>query len=230
MISLRSTSEPAPCAPSSSTRVVEALAGLAQLFEPEVNVVVVARPPRSALERAAEGLRAGSWSSLSVVLEAPHDEASRTRPIPSVRGVLPPGIDPAPLEEELWGLAEVLADLTGAGAVGLRLARLDRAMCPRFHVDHVAVRCVATYSGPSTEWLDHHAVNRAVLGHLSGGRADEVSGLILPGAAPRTAPAGAAVFLKGERWPGNDGRGAVHRSPAVPAGQARLVATLDPLD
>lgn len=38
---------------------------------------------------------------------------------------------------------------------GLRLTVLDRAMCPRFHVDRVPCRLVTTYLGAATEWLPH---------------------------------------------------------------------------
>ncbi|HCA23462.1 MAG TPA: hypothetical protein DEP32_04780 [Pseudomonas sp.] len=35
-------------------------------------------------------------------------------------------------------------------------------------------------------------------------------------------------FLKGSGWVGNEDRGIVHRSPAVVAGQKRLMLTIDP--
>jgi hypothetical protein len=34
-------------------------------------------------------------------------------------------------------------------------------------------------------------------------------------------------LLKGERWQGNEGRGLVHRSPPLVAGERRLLLTLD---
>lgn len=41
---------------------------------------------------------------------------------------------------------------------------------------------------------------------------------------------GEVALMKGERWQGNEGRGLVHRSPALSAGQRRLILTLDWLD
>ncbi len=38
---------------------------------------------------------------------------------------------------------------------------------------------------------------------------------------------GDIVLLKGEGWYGNEGLGAVHRSPAVKQGEKRVVLTMD---
>ena len=38
---------------------------------------------------------------------------------------------------------------------------------------------------------------------------------------------GHVALVKGERWVGNEGRGLIHRSPALPAGERRLLLTLD---
>ncbi|TVP91991.1 MAG: DUF1826 domain-containing protein, partial [Pseudomonadaceae bacterium] len=50
-------------------------------------------------------------------------------------------------------LVAMYACLVDAECVGLRLRVLDRAMCPRWHVDKVGIRLVTTYHGPGTEWL-----------------------------------------------------------------------------
>ncbi len=52
----------------------------------------------------------------------------------------------------------------GARRVGLRLRVLDKAMCPRFHVDHVPVRLITTYAGVGSEWLAEGAMDRRQLG------------------------------------------------------------------
>ena len=41
-------------------------------------------------------------------------------------------------------LVSAFACLLGAKRIGLRLRVLDKAMCPRFHVDHVPVRLITT--------------------------------------------------------------------------------------
>ena len=49
-------------------------------------------------------------------------------------------------------LVKAFAYLLNARRVGVRLRLLDKAMCPRFHVDHVPLRLVTTYSGPGSLW------------------------------------------------------------------------------
>ncbi|MEG3766982.1 DUF1826 domain-containing protein [Alteromonas sp. 14N.309.X.WAT.G.H12] len=36
---------------------------------------------------------------------------------------------------------------------GLRLAALNQAMCPMFHMDNIPVRRITTYTGPATQWV-----------------------------------------------------------------------------
>jgi hypothetical protein len=86
-------------------------------------------------------------------------------------------------------------------------------------VDRTGIRLLCTYRGPGTQWLPDAGVDRQ--------RLQEV-----PGDYPAVAeaPAFAVVLLKGSAWPGNESRGAIHRSPPVPAGAApRVLLTLDAL-
>ncbi len=98
------------------------------------------------------------------------------------------------------------------------------AMCPRLHVDRVGIRMLCTYRGPGTEWVDDAAVDRRFLGAASGGKPDEVSGLLRPGHRIERVPPFAVALLKGSLWQGNGGRGIVHRSPGVGEGLRVLVA------
>jgi hypothetical protein len=102
-------------------------------------------------------------------------------------------------------------------------------MCPRFHVDRVLVRLCTTYCGADTEYLANADADRRRLGFAAGGRPDETSGLLRDGAKIARAATGAIVVLKGEAWPGNAARGAIHRSPATASDAQRLVLTLDAL-
>jgi len=111
--------------------------------------------------------------------------------------------------------------------VGLRLTVLDRAMCPKFHVDRVPCRLVTTYSGISTEWLSHKDVNRQRLGMGSEGKSDEESGLYQHRSDIRQLTSGDVALLKGESWLGNEGCGLVHRSPSLAKQNKRLLLTLD---
>lgn len=111
--------------------------------------------------------------------------------------------------------------------VGLRLAILDRAMCPRFHVDRVPCRLTCTYHGVNTEWLPHNKVDRQKLGRGNNGLVDERSGLYSSAHDINQLKNGDVALLKGELWEGNENAGLVHRSPQVPQGEKRLLLTLD---
>ncbi|UVL83973.1 DUF1826 domain-containing protein [Pseudomonas sp. B21-028] len=116
-------------------------------------------------------------------------------------------------------LVSAFACLLGAKRVGLRLRTLDKAMCPRFHVDHVPVRLITTYAGAGSEWLEEGAMDRRWLAQ--------------PDAEPRDRQriqqlcSGEVALLKGEKWLGNEGFGLIHRSPELAPGERRLILTLD---
>tara|TARA_B110000027_G_C16047177_1_gene268264 strand:+ start:198 stop:872 length:675 start_codon:yes stop_codon:yes gene_type:complete len=133
----------------------------------------------------------------------------------------------APLSEDITELVDMFCCLFDLGKVGLRLTVLDKAMCPRFHVDKVLCRLVTTYQGSATEWLPHNVVDREKLGHGSEGKPDEQSGLFPKLGDIQQLTVGDVALLKGEGWEGNEGAGLVHRSPSLSAGEGRLLLTLD---
>ncbi|MCV6606196.1 MAG: DUF1826 domain-containing protein [Porticoccaceae bacterium] len=131
------------------------------------------------------------------------------------------------LAEDIALLADMFSCLFETERVGLRLATLDSAMCPRFHVDHVPCRLVTTYSGSGTEWLNNEHVDRSRLGR---GSVDSNGNRLEPFSHEQCicrAGVGDVVLLKGEKWEGNEGNGLVHRSPAASPDSRRLVLTLD---
>lgn len=200
---------------------VDAVADLVGIFEADTNIAVLRRTPPPELERAARALL--ERRHLSIALRTSGEERTRA----SSRELL--GEASEALIDDAWRCAELLADLTGSAELGLRIAVLEEAMCPRFHVDYVGLRLVCTYLGPATEFLATRDVDRCHLGHAQGKPSDERTGLLRPGASVRRAGVGDVVLLKGEAWPGNEGRGAVHRSPAASATTPRLVLTIDAL-
>jgi hypothetical protein len=133
----------------------------------------------------------------------------------------------APLSEDIAELVDMFCCLFDLGKVGLRLTALDKAMCPRFHVDKVPCRLVTTYQGSATEWLPHNVADRSKLGHGSEGKSDEQSGLFSKLGDVQQLTLGDVALLKGESWEGNEGAGLVHRSPSLSAGERRLLLTLD---
>lgn len=129
--------------------------------------------------------------------------------------------------KDIAEIVEMFCILLNFEQVGLRLATLDRAMCPRFHVDMVPCRLVCTYHGVGSEWLPHDKVDRTKLGRGNNGLADEESGIFQNPQDINQLKAGHVAILKGELWEGNAGAGLVHRSPQVPDGNNRLLLTLD---
>ncbi|ABD81239.1 DUF1826 domain-containing protein [Saccharophagus degradans] len=114
-------------------------------------------------------------------------------------------------------LVDMFSELFEMGNVGLRLAVLTKAMCPRFHVDNVPVRLITTYYGAATEWVDNQHTWRDERGRV------EVSDL----ARIQNLQAGQVSLFKGETWIGNKGKGVVHRSPVADTNNPRCVLTLD---
>lgn len=192
-------------------------AELTFVYQSGINVCVLLRAVEPAIASFASQVLAAQDLSCSLRVRAAR---------PSLSELLPPDLAARGAERFLEDVAfwiEVYGDLFGAEQIGVRLCSLHEAMCPRFHVDRVLTRLVCTYHGPGTEWIDSVDVDRQRLGHRAGGVPDEQSGLIRRPDAIARMPTYAVGLLKGEAWPGNEGRGAVHRSPATSAAQARRV-------
>jgi len=206
-----------PC--KDSVVITTDVAALAQVFDLAINVIVLERALSFEVASAARALL--SVPGFELKLAIPPDEGGRE--------LLALRLESRALTDDIAFWGGVIADLTGADLIGVRLARHDAAMCPRFHVDRVLVRLCTTYSGAGTEYLADADADRRLLGFAAGGKPDETSGLLLEGATTARAPSGAIVVLKGEAWPGNAGRGAIHRSPAASSDSPRLVLTLDAL-
>lgn len=118
---------------------------------------------------------------------------------------------------DLKWLVSAFACLLGAKRIGLRLRVLDKAMCPRFHVDHVPVRLITTYAGVGSQWLKEGTMDRQQLGQANAEPIAQIQQL----------NSGDVALLKGEKWHGNEGFGLIHRSPQLAAGERRLILTLD---
>ncbi|WP_166221997.1 DUF1826 domain-containing protein [Pseudomonas atagonensis] len=120
---------------------------------------------------------------------------------------------------DLKWMVSAFACLLGARRMGLRLRVLDKAMCPRFHVDHVPVRLITTYAGAGSQWLKEGAMDRQQLGQANAEPQDA--------AQIQQLNSGEVALLKGEKWRGNEGFGLIHRSPQLAQGERRLMLTLD---
>ncbi|MBM4200903.1 MAG: DUF1826 domain-containing protein [Gammaproteobacteria bacterium] len=201
-------------------------ADLSRIYEPDVNLCIIERAPtpdvdayvRSLLARATpievvRTIRFESFDGQDLLPETLRDQTAAY----------------ASWRRDVVRLTALFCDLFEAESVGLRLRTLDKPMCPRFHTDFVPARLICAYGGPGTQWLPEEAVDRRRLGSRSGGLPDAESGLIRRGDAVEEIPQYAIALLKGERWEGNEGRGAVHRSPQNAKGEPvpRLLLTLD---
>jgi hypothetical protein len=208
--------------PNPTSVAVESWAALERIHEDHINVVVMPRRLEARLLRAVDAAAArGCGFNLEL------DASERTVPARVLGG---PDTLAAPLQVEIRRLVDVFRLLFGWGAVGLRVATTERPMCPRFHVDRVQARMVCTLKGPGTQYLDEEHVLRSMLGRPLPARPAWPAGLRHAGSPIHTCNAGDVVLLKGESWPGNSGRGAVHRSPPAEAHDgARLVVTIDAL-
>jgi len=107
----------------------------------------------------------------------------------------------------------------GAKRIGVRLRLLDKAMCPRFHVDHVPVRLITTYAGVGSQWLREGVMDRRKLSQADAEPSERIEQI----------QCGEVALLKGTKWHGNEGHGLIHRSPGLKPDEPRLNLTLDRL-
>ena len=107
------------------------------------------------------------------------------------------------LRDDMVDLIEHFTAIAGAPEVDVRVQHIRRDACKKFHRDHVRLRLISCYHGPTTEWvpaghteeaLDHQKAYAGPLQHF-----------------PRFA---VAVFKGHEQ-------GVVHRSPAIASEPAK---------
>ncbi|AQA18609.1 hypothetical protein BST95_10545 [Halioglobus japonicus] len=192
---------------------------LTEIYRDDCNIAIWERQLSDALQQEVTAFLAAhpqfsASTSLAPATAATSDSLGRLRAFPR-------------LAEDISELVDMFCCLFDVTIAGLRLTALAQPMCPRFHVDHVPCRLVTTFQGPATQWLAHEHVNRDKLGSGSKGKTDETSGLYSCPTDTQQASPGDILLLKGERWAGNEGRGLVHRSPAVADNEQRLLLTLD---
>lgn len=193
---------------------------LANIYEDNVNISLWQRLLDDDLASASTKiLQAKPTLKLATVVGTSNTEVAIQEALGSTR-------DSDILGKDIAYLVDIFSCLFEIERVGLRLVALNKAMCPRFHVDHVPCRLITTYTGNTTQWLRHEDVDRSKLGSGNLDKCDEISGLFKHISDIQNLKQGDVALLKGERWDGNEGAGLVHRSPKVSDG-SRLVLTLD---
>jgi hypothetical protein len=215
--SIRTDSSLAPFGrrtPTNTVQRADTLADLTRIFVPETQICVHSPPGSPNMRGALASLQANGWSGLRAVVRLQADAVPDIDALP-----VPPSADHPGLRRELAFLLELYGDLLGCDAIGLRIERLERAMCPGWHIDRTGIRLLCTWSGPGTEWLDDPRIDpRGLPGSAAG--------------APATGQAQPfdIVLLKGSAWQGNAAGGAIHRSPEVAPGSGpRILVALDAL-
>jgi hypothetical protein len=211
---------PRPLAPfgfqsrTDAVQQADTLADLTRIFASETQICVHARPNSPDIVGALAALKASGWSGLRAVVRLGADGVPAIDTLPVPTSVAHPA-----LLRELAFLLELYGDLLGCEAIGLRIERLERAMCPGWHVDRTGIRLLCTWCGPGTQWLDDPRIDPQRL----------------PGSAAGAPASGQAqpfdiLLLKGSAWQGNAAGGAIHRSPALaPGSEPRILVALDAL-
>ncbi|MES1945208.1 hypothetical protein PC39_13862 [Salinisphaera sp. PC39] len=141
------------------------------------------------------------------------------------RGLRRHGADTEALTE-IAGLLQLFSTLAACREMDVLIEWQTRRQCPLFHVDAHPLRLLCAYLGPGLEYLDEADADRDALGR--GGRAPGRDPVCRggPQTVRRVAHQAVALF-KGTGWPGNAGRGLVHRSPPTSPRCPRLVLRID---
>ena len=192
---------------------------LTEIYRPDVNIAIWQRRLTPEVDTAAQALLESDCTIEFGKVVAPKAVASAlSYDVPELQNAL---------TADVVELFDIFCCLFNLKEAGLRLRTLDRAMCPKFHVDRVPCRLISTYGGAGTEWLRHEHVDRSRLGPSGPAKATGRPPAYSDEQDIQTLESGHVGLMKGEAWPGNEGAGLVHRSPAVESGSHRLLLTID---
>jgi len=185
---------------------------------------------RRALDAAAERDLAAFTASrdpFESQLLVPSSDDIATRLGPMFSAFAPPELRWA-LAKDVVSLVQLYREIVRPDAIRVALSLLADDACRRFHSDELGVRLVCTYAGPGTECAPDGAVDRRALGREYPSTELANLAIVQHTRAIRCAAVGDVVLLKGDAWPGNAGRGAIHRSPPIEAlGIRRLVLVVN---
>jgi hypothetical protein len=192
---------------------------LGQILDPGTNLCLWQRPANAAISRELANLQA---------IDLP-DARCPTTPDFFDDNVIEllqqQDLDPSAFRHwrvDLRRLADLYFSLSDNRKVTLRLETTAEDGCRRFHVDHTHLRLLCTYRGPGTEWLTDAQVDRVA--QANGAPNDAI---VRSGDLSQFEPSWVGI-MKGDAFPGNAGRGLVHRSPTITGtGQVRVLFCLD---
>lgn len=182
--------------------------GLDSLRKPGCAAVIWRKQPTAAVQNWIDALPADLLPTVRVILR-PDEVREAVNWICDDRG-MPASAEREALIGDICALARRFADLMQAPHLRLRLEAVTSNACRKFHIDGITARLICTYRGTGTQY-----------------------GISTDGEDPRrvfTVPTGAAVVLRGTRWPEEPSSGLLHRSPPIEGtGETRLVLVLDPI-
>jgi hypothetical protein len=204
---------------------------LGRIFDEEISVALWCRENQQTVasyfdnvfQRLGMGLRGiFSLGSLKAELEAS---------LPDAKGR-------AEAIDDIFLLSDMLTTLFNCDSVGLRLAPLDAAMCPKLHADNIPVRLVSTYLGEGTQWLPQERLVSAnalqpnasnTLGTHKHKLATSLGNVNYRESDIMQMSSFDVGLLKGKAWPEQEESAALHRSCPVSQGAKRVLLTLDPM-
>ena len=126
--------------------------------------------------------------------------------------------------EDLVLVAKDFMRISGAQEIGIKLESLTTDACALFHTDQVQMRLITTFFGSATEWLRNEDANR-------GGLFKQNNSLVHKAGRPiQRMETGDVAIMKGDRCPGFEGGGLIHRSPSIQSANGwRLILRMDKL-
>lgn len=199
------------------------LAELCKIHLPHTNIAIAARPVESAIVDYLDDVAHDPWGSLAIDIETIDEIDILADELPKTEDHLQ---GQRALILDLKCLAKTYFAVSRAKRVTVQISFIDNDMCRLFHADHIDLRLLCTYRGKGTEWLTEDNAKRAGLGK---GCNDNICRDPTKVRRFNTFDVG---LLKGTRYPGNDGFGAVHRSPPI-SGSAepwRVMVKIDAID
>jgi len=184
---------------------------LADIYQPDIAIAIWQRSLNSTITHYAQHLMTVSPNWQTRFIQHPKKIANQ------LEHELPLSDSRQAFIEDVTQVADMFSCLFELDYMGLRMAVLSTAMCPKFHVDRIPCRLICTYAGATTQWHPSENVERLGNGGVSP----------RPQATAKSLKLGDVALLKGEAWEGNEGRGLVHCSPPASNIAPRLVLTLD---
>ena len=160
------------------------------IYQEDVNIVTWQRRLSETIKTSASAFVTSNPTFQTVMTVSPQTVLS------SIRDALG-STEQGELTENIAELVDMYCCLFDLKRAGLRLTALNKAMCPKFHVDGVPCRLVTTYQGVATQWLPHQVVNRSKLGAGSHGIADNESGIYQHESDIQQLNCGDVALLKG---------------------------------